>query len=239
MKTKMLVLLNHKILFLTIGCLAGFLCLASAYNLDEYYPLNQGNTWQYSIVSDRKVFEVIVRIEGEEVINGVKTVKRILSEETSCEHKYQYMVIDSEGIKIYKNSNTNGYTVFSPPIVISNIEIGESKTGSVNGMVYNDRGTVENEELNYRIKLESTEDVKVPAGSFPGCLRFSFANNWKVANGDYGAGDCTMWFAQGVGEVKKFCIITEYIAKTKKESIATELYQLISAVIDGNKIHSQ
>lgn len=232
MKIKKILLIDCKALIILTGTILAFTASALGYNLEEYYPLAQGNRWTYSVIENKKSHEVTVRREGKEIVNGVETVKM-----SSGEDIYMCLAFDSQGIKIYKNSEEDGYDIMNPPVTIfPNIEIGESKTYSANLIFFNFEGTKIGETSeNGQILLESIEDVEVPAGIFTKCLKFSSICHWEDPDGS-GIDDRTIWLKQGVGEVRRMCISTEYTAENKSTSTVTEIRGLISAVIDGRKI---
>jgi len=202
-------------------------------NWDEYYPLRQSNSWTYSVSSDEKSFNKTIRVEGEELINGIKTVKLI-----STDGQIKYIGFDSEGIKEYKSFNEGEYEISKPPFIIfPNIELGESKIYATSSIRYDIDGTEKdrsNEDV--QIKLESMKDVEVPVGKFSGCLKFSMIFKWKDESGNYGNDDCFIWFAPGIGKVKESCLVTEYDVETKKEETSIKIEKLISAIINGKKI---
>lgn len=245
MRMKRFMLKDSKALILAIAIVVVFAPSASAYNLEEYYPLHQGNSWTYSVIEDGDIFEETVRIEGKEIIEGVETVRMVdVEDEDEDENDYRCVAIDSEGIKEYKyfDAELNGdseYEIPDPPkLIFPNIEIGENKKYSINLIAYDLEGakTGERSSESGQILLDSVEDLEVPAGKFRDCLKFSSISEWKEPDGSFDRDDCTIWLAPGVGKIKEFCFNIEYDAEAEETSTESEIYELISAVVDGVKI---
>lgn len=237
MKVEKSVLMDYKIFIFLIGILFMFTTLSSAYDLRDYYPLSQGNTWTYSIIEDEERYEEAVKIEGKEIINNIETKKMVYSE-----NAYECVNLDSEGLKIYKSFDEDKYEIFEPPEIIfsNNIKIGGTKGYSINSARYNLNGAKIGEiKETGQVSLQSIGDIEVPAGKFSNCLKFSIISEKKDAAGDCDKDDCFVWLAPGVGRVKEFCIKTEYDAETQKEDTFTEIVELVSAVVDGKRIGSQ
>lgn len=237
MKVEKLVLIDYKFFIFLIGILFMFTVLSSAYDLREYYPLSQGNSWTYSIIEDEESYEETVKIEGKEIVNNVETQKMIYAED-----EYECVNLNSEGLKIYKSFDEDEYEIFEPPKIIfpNDIRMGETKEYLINSLKYNLDGAKigETKEIG-QISLESIEDTDVPAGKFSNCLKFSIISEQKDADGNcYDKDDCTVWLAPGIGKVKKFCLDTDY-DREANESISVEMSELISAVVDGKRIGRQ
>jgi len=238
MKVEKSVLMDYKILILSTVIVFMFTTLSLAYDLREYYPLSQGDSWTYSVIEGEESERRNLRIDGEEIVNGIKTVRIF-----SGEDEYNCIAFDSEGIKKYKEFDIedNEYEIYNPPkLIFPNIEIGEVKEYSTNWIEYGMNGEKKEEGTETgQIKLESIENIEVPAGRFTDCLKFSIFSEEKDTAGNYEKGDCSVWLALGVGKVKEFCIDTEYEAETQKEDTSIEIVELVSAVVDGKRIGRQ
>lgn len=233
MKIKRQKIAGYKILFFSMVLEFMFVSPLSAYNLNEYYPLSQGNTWTYSVIEDGNGYKETVKIEGIEIIEGAETVRiKYAGDEYTC------LAIDSEGIEMYKYFDNDEYEMFNPPaIVFPNIEKGDTKRYSFNSIIYNVKGKKIGEAvIDFLVTLEAVEDVEVAAGKFNNCLKFSTITEWKEKDGKYERDDCTDWLSRGVGMVKEFCLSTEHDAETKEEEMSTRLSELSSAIVDGKKI---
>jgi len=231
MKIKKIALVVYEIVFF-------FPILASAYDLKEYYPLNQGNTWKYLVTEDQKSHEDVVKIEGWKTVGNLEAQKIVHSNED-----YGCLTFDSEGLKQHRYFDKYGYEVFVPPEIVlpDGIRAGETKEYLMDKIVYNPTGEkIDEKKESRKISLESIEDVKVLAGEFKNCLKFSIISEGKDISGNYyNEDDCTVWLAQNVGEVKSFCIEKEYNPETRRKDTFIEVRELISAIINGKNIGSQ
>lgn len=236
MKTKKTPSLDCKSLIILTGIMFALTNLALGYDLENYYPLTEANSWTYLVTRDKKISEETYRIQGKKLINGVETVRI-----GDSEVEYKCLALDFQGIKEHKDYDSNIYRIFSPPkIVFPNIEIGESRRYSVNFITYNVEGTkIREGNESGQILLESVEDLEVPAGRFAKCLKYSFTFENKEISGDFEKNDHSVWLAPSVGKVKEFSFSIGYDAETKKIETDIETYELISAVVDGKKIGGQ
>jgi hypothetical protein len=225
-----------KILFLFIGIYLVLTDLISAYNLDEYCPLEQGNNWIYLKNETGKTNERITFvINGNEIVSNEKTVKMFSSDENG----YECYSIDSEGVKLFKNVDDNLPEIFTPPkMIIPNLEIGEEKKYQVNGILYNkERLKIREVRFIDTFLLESTiANVEVPAGEFDNCLKFSVISKADKSDGMHETQDCSIWLAHHIGRIKESCFCTEYNQKSKTETTSTTAYELISAFVNGKQI---
>lgn len=236
-------MVNAKILILGIGLLIPLTTSVLGYNLKEYYPLGQGNMWEYSVTNDDGNGKEKNEIKGKERIEGKEVIKMSVSQDGD----YAYLDSDSEGVRIYKyfNKDDNGdddkYIIYNPSrIIIPNIDNGQAKEYSTALIQYSSSGKKKEEgSESGRITLESVENVEVPAGKFSDCLKFSAINDKKKPSGSYEKSDCDIWLAPGIGKVKEFCTFAEREAGSDAEETSFEIYKLLSAVINGKRIGSQ
>lgn len=231
----------NKILILVIVIIFLFTSLAMAYNLKEYYPLAEGDSWTYSVIKDKRgAEEKTDKVAGIEVVGNVETKKMI-----SGEDKYACIALDSEGVKLYKANDDDKYTIFNPPKIIfpniENIEIGETRGYSVRAMNYEGSSIKDERSESVQISLEFTmDDVDVPAGKFSNCLRFSTITKWnEQLSGDNETENCDVWLAPEVGKVKESCVKSKYKAKTNETLSSTVEYGLISAIVGGKELGSR
>ena len=205
-----------------------------AANMEEFYPLQQENTWIYAKIEDNVNNEEILKIKGEEEIGGVRTVRLF-----NGENDYDCLAFDSQGIKKYKEKDEDQYLIpQSPIIIIPNIEVGEEVTYSRNFI----SNSLDNQKINefkadVHIKLLSIEDVIIPAGKFSDCLKFSYIN-YKSTDSGHEEEKIVFWLVRGVGKVKEVSINIDN-DRNKEVEISTETHILISAIINGKKIGGQ
>lgn len=238
---KKTMLIKSKISFFAIVIILIFPMLISAYDLEEYYPLKEGNSWTYMVVYNDNYLRDIFKIEGKEIVKDVETIK--MHWEKLDSYGYTCIAIDSQGAKQYKAvyQEEDRYELYNPSLLLfpNNIETEESSSYSVNSVIYDINGNkLEETSGNGNIKLDSIEDANVPAGNFKNCLKFSSLITWVESDSRYEE-DCTFRLAPGIGKVEEFCIITKYDEEGKIIDINTETRQLISAVINGSEIQSQ
>ena len=189
----------------------------SAYDMAEYFPLNQGDEWIYlnNFPYDGRL-PVKKVIDGTELVNGVETIK---FENGDC------YAMDSEGLKMYKwNEPGPMYLIFDPPRIIfpAQFDVGETYLGSISAKVYSsDDDTFLDLTLtgNNTVILKSVEDVTVPAGTFKDCLKIYTYTT--LLQDHFGGAITTEWYARNVGLIKSI----EYDG-----SVVTVL---ISATVDG------
>lgn len=222
----------YKVLFFCVAVLL-FVNSVVAYDLSDYYPLEENNRWEYSVLENEERYDKAVIVKGKEVISNVETVKMVSDDTYSC------FVLDAEGVKKYKGSDRNDYIVFEPPEIIFpvNMEVGEIKEYPVNSIDYDIYGKKMGEVpwIN-KVSFSAIEDVEVPAGKFNNCLKFSLLMEWEEAEGSYGIDDTTIWLAPGIGKVKEYCFSTEYDAKEEENFTSSYLMELVSADINGKRI---
>lgn len=234
--------MSAKILILGIVLVIQFATSGFGYNLEEYYPLGQGNMWEYSVADGEESNKAINEIKGKETLGGNEVIKMLLPGVGD----YVYLSFDSEGVKIHKNFKKgeneyeDEYIMYNPPrLIFPNIEMGQTKEYSTICTAYSVSGEKEEESESGQIKLESVDNIEVPAGKFTDCLKFSVIYNKKASDGAYEKSDCDIWLAPGIGMVKEFCISVERETAADAEESFFKIHKLISAVIGAKRIGSQ
>jgi len=176
-----------------------------AYNMAEYFPLNQGDKWTYLTTYKGIPLLMGAVVNGTEVVNEVETTKyenRILYLIVA---QYICAVMDSNGMKIYKISDPTGIKVYNPPPLWfpAQFELGEVNQQSLSFSLYSTDGTFLGTATGTEtISLESVEDVTVPAGTFKDCLKIIDSGSWQVSTDLYGELEHIFWLAQNVGPIK-------------------------------------
>ena len=223
-----------KILPFKLAVIVSVASSAFAYEIEQYYPLGQGDSWTYTTIEDEKMQKVTLKIEGEQIIDGKSAVKVFFRGD-----KYQLMGLDSEGVKIYKDFSEDECEVYSPPMInVPHMAMGENKEYSFVGISYDLEGKrIEEGHNTIKVRLEAIEDVKVVAGKFSGCLRYRSMQEVKMENRDFiERMICTVWLAPDVGMIKKVCVEDGYNEEEKKPEISTQQSELISALVGGKQI---
>ena len=209
----------------------------SAYDMADYFPLNQGDTWIHKGKTAHPLESIYLPvtlkfiINGTEVVNGVETTKREFGEGGS----YHCYAIDSEGVKWYKwhHEGFGYYVVYDLPEIIfpARLDVGETYQGSFSASVYStdDDSLMYTVTGNNTVTLESVEDVAVIAGSFKDCLKLTTSENWQTTDGSMSrATEKTIWYARNVGLIKE-----ESYSPIEGEMTLADTRQLIYATVDG------
>ena len=187
---------------------------AIAFDMADYFPLNQGDEWIYinNYRGDGRL-PVKTAIDGAELVNGVETIKF----GGGC------YVMDSEGLKKYKQGVPgDNYLIFDPPRIIfpAQFDVGETYLYSVSAKIYSSDDTlIDIETGNDTVILGNVRDVTVPAGTFKDCLKIYTYSSLFL--GHYGGTIKTEWYARNIGLIKR------------KEYDGAIVNVLISATVDG------
>lgn len=196
-----------------------------AYHIADYFPCEQGDTWEYKVFSDDgEENQGRVKIDGTEIVNGVETKKRyeLLDPDWQDENWYECVAQNSEGFVWYKEVDIKqdpSDKFYNPPYVYLPLKmrIGQSFTSYwLEARPIADPSTA---IRGCTIRLEGLETVSVPAGRFEGCLKIKYCEFWHEENPSYhDAWKGWMWLARGVGIVK----IVEYGVKDLPDGQKTE-----------------
>ncbi|SFM59046.1 hypothetical protein SAMN05428949_0090 [Chitinophaga sp. YR627] len=163
------------------------------YLMSQYNPLTVGNSWEYlnngkSTISHKVVEEVS--------LNGI-AMEKVISSDGSV-----VLLKNRDGLDTYEIKKKVGKLSYSPPISLSPeiVKPGVAHayvskvTFSLFGINFN-FGNISGSTV-----LTGVEDVTVPAGHFPDCLKFeSYAYQRKPLKA---TSKLIIWFARNVGEVK-------------------------------------
>jgi hypothetical protein len=175
------------------------------YFFKDYFPLTEGITWNYlqSYADGHKNYEVFC-IGGTEQINDTIMHKRWQFDSGELyDHDYSYKSLSwtKEGLKLYKIVYSDGpYSICDPPLIQApvSIRIGETVKNTCTMTEYDAAGNIIGSwPYGRELMLDGIEDVKVLAGSFAQCLKFS-AKFIEKEN----ESQVTIWLAPGIGPVK-------------------------------------
>jgi len=174
-----------------------------AYDLAEYYPLTQGFLWQYRETEDGHQEYRTEYIEGYEEVQGVTTVKRL-----ELDGEYECLLFDPvQGLLEYKDCEPWwGYELYDPPLnyLPAQMDVGETHSGSSTATMFDPSGQpAGTATIDYSVTLEGVESIRVSAGYFYECLRFSITDSWDSGEQGKEEGQGTSWLAKGVGLVKE------------------------------------
>lgn len=218
-----------------------------AYNMAEYFPLNQGDEWTYlytmtvvggEMEGEYGPMQLKEGVNGTEVVNQVETVKiekRISGFPTP---DYDCYVMDSEGLKIYKQHWINYIgliTVYDQSLLIypSQFALGEVNKQSFSSTAYDSDGNfLSTSTGDLTSSIESVEDVSIPAGNFEDCLKISSLVSTQTTDGSTFSRDHTIWYARNVGVVKASSIDNFY-SPAEGETSVTMMSELMKATVNG------
>ena len=190
---------------------------SSAYDMTEFFPLNQGDEWLSSAKTtqvgsetedENETILLKVVVNGTELVNGVETIKQEYGQLHSTPSGYGCWVTDSQGIKLYKEYSVNGgfYSIYDPQMILfpAQFDLGEVFEGSFFYTVY----STDNDSLLYTttanrtVTLESVEDVTVPAGIFKDSLKLTWSSFSQTSDNATYEGEGTVWRARNIGRIK-------------------------------------
>ena len=176
----------------------------TSFNLVDYYPLNQGNTWTYeSRWGSTELYTEIALVDGSETVNGTDFAR--------IAHSWgvEYRAVTANGMEFYKeiDFSDDDPEVHTPPVVLIPAQLTIGQTYSITSAAFT-----------YTLTVMGVETVTVPAGTFQDCLKVEVE---VVENGhtEY----ITEWFAPGVGLVRDIC----------EENGETETEELVSYYVNG------
>ncbi|MCK4521706.1 MAG: DUF333 domain-containing protein, partial [Nanoarchaeota archaeon] len=209
---------------------------ANTYNLSDYYPLNQGDTWTYSTIRDGYNETEIVLINGTETFGSVDAVKMYFY---YGYYGWEYDALQwaPEGLMDYKWVYDNGteYEVYSTPIMNAPVEMSTGQThqdfanytgyeeGNVSPAWTGNETTI--------LTLLGIENITVPAGTFE-ALKFTCTNNWFDDDGCYGTDSAVNWLAYKIGIIREIGNESEYCPGDDLD-VWNYSMELINATVGG------
>lgn len=205
----------------------------TTYQIAEYFPLGQGDTWTSKDYEENYFSRTI---SGTETINGV-VASKMLHEGGN----YELITSDNNGLILYKEYSTEGgeggwhQFVPNPPIELlpRKVSIGTKHTFNSSVSYTDSRGASMTATTSGELTIVLVEDVAVPAGTFEDCLKVEDKRNIISSDGKHTiSSNFTYWLAKGVGIVKEVGQITE----TNDGSVVkNEIYDdvLVSATVGG------
>ncbi len=157
------------------------------YNLSYYYPLEEGDTWNYGPVGNT----FTETVSGTAVLRGRTFVRTV----DTYNNEVSYYQSTPEGIYFGGEYRDGETMALEPPFLFpSGMALEESRDATAS-MYINDalQGS-----MSATLTLLGEEDVTVPAGFFPSCLKFEL----YVDMPDSSYVHQLEWWAAGVGSVK-------------------------------------
>ena len=212
----------------------------SAYDMSEYYPINQGDEWIYSATVNKIPTLMKWTINGTEVVNEENTIKVQASSPFSKEGDYICIVMDSSGCNIFKELRASSGVMFlydETPLLFFPAQfenVGESHQQSFSYGIYStdDGSFMATADKNSTVSLESVENVTVPGGTFENCLKITNAGSFQVSDNWYGEFDYAYWYALNVGLIKYSMTDKLHLPKAGDMTL-TMTGKLTGATVDG------
>jgi len=235
----------------------------AAYNLQEYYPLTEGNSRTYFYAgteteggnTDTWSGTDTETISCTENVNGVSTIKLLGDWESDQEYWSDNLAWDAEGLKLYRcyevDSPSDGETesqieeeLFVTPLLIfpAQMEIGQTVSHDFAVELYENGELAGYEEGTVSLTLEGVETITVEAGTFEECLKIH--EEFTCTQYDRQGGtaeesdseDNYVWLAPGIGTIKMTRTETDYDSTGNVVGTETEIEELRWATINGSTI---
>lgn len=194
-----------------------------AYDLQNYYPLAQGNAWTYFELESESGSTALEaetytdRLALQEAVSGTTAWRLEEYEPNQSVSDYKNIAWTDEGLMLYREAEENEgqleIKTCTQPVtwLPRQLELGESKQSSFNcpgWMVGSITQT-----------LQAVENVTVEAGTFTGCLKIHLNIQMQDASADE-----TQWLCPNVGLVKANWTDSETEnGQTRTESTRKEL----------------
>jgi hypothetical protein len=199
----------------------------TTYNIVDYFPLAQGDTWIYR----EEDMELTIKIiSGTEFINGVNAAKMI-----DEDGDYQLWT-NSNGIAWHKEYDADdipgcGWSqmIFNPPFNASGpvVSVGSTYASTSTLTATDCTGISVTASVSYEFRIEGVEDVTVFAGTFNDCIKIKGNLTTNYTDGSTATNEMTIWLAEDLGQVKFISISSDGTTT----NIWTE--DLVSSVVGG------
>lgn len=209
--------------------------------IKDYFPLRKGNEWTYLVEINGEKQIRTMRIEGKEIVDGIKTIKIDYGNGET-----DYMVPTNEGLRRYKYTHANGTyrTFFKPKAIIlpRTLSMDESYFSNFFYSQFTKDGIHYNSTDQFIIvTLIGLEDVDVPAGKFENCLKVILVEHLGLLNSignplsfDRDIHYSILWFTPGVGLVKEISTFSTAFKGLIESS--NKRAELKNAIINGVEI---
>jgi hypothetical protein len=217
------------------------------YDTAEYFPLVLGDTWtskeiQKEITQEGEETDEnidTVTVFGTEKIKGVLAMKR-----GEIEEGYYDLMTNTNGVKMYKTYDPDFeddvlinemFETFNPPLTYlpPRLSVGTRHTFKSTMTHKETSGFKATAKVTVAVKVEGIENVTVPAGDFQDCLKITIKRDLIAVKYNHEeSSESTLWFAKGVGIVKREENNTE-ISNNEVEEIEISTEELLSATVEG------
>ncbi len=165
----------------------------------EFFPMKKNNVWNYS--------------------GAMAKIQVIEEKKENNKTNYILVYFDSLGIPIWKEKHVKiddklYWVTFSPQSpFIPEINFDPPLPSSPFSTKLGDKKTIESEEtridttvttaiINVQYEIESIENVELPVGFFPQCIKLKMTISYpEMVEKPYMEGTSYFWFARGIGPV--------------------------------------
>lgn len=170
------------------------------YNVTTFFPIHFGDFWTFSQNEGGTQTWSVAPVH--ETVNGVQTFRLNYGG-----GDYDCFTTDLQGLWVHKNEDPYGTVVFNPPVWNSpyRFEVGQTHQSSFNG-IYTSSGQTFTVSGHFTMSALTIEEVTVPAGVFPNCLKMMKSAQFRILNGStivgYSGYTEICWYAPNVGMVR-------------------------------------
>lgn len=162
--------------------IASILCVSIA-SAADYFPLKEGNQWNYTMSNGMQVTMKVSRFED---IDGVRCA--VLDTSVAGQMTQEYMAVDSQGVKSYLSQAQGQQFRYDPPVLRIKLPYRQGDTWQA---TINQMGMA----MTSNFQSAGREQIQTPAGSFD-CIKVQ--STMDMGGQSMAA---TIWYADGIGQV--------------------------------------
>lgn len=192
-------------------------------NLQEYYPLQDGNAWTYQFRGYQADGQINYSIKTYTVAGEMELKSGVKARKVMDQRGWYYLLtVDPDRYLHYGEQEDRGLLTNEPPFAFYD-------TSYAYGKVYESAHAIsDGTARGAQVVFDGYESVKTPAGEFKDCLKSTF----KYINPNGSTFSSVTYMAKGVGPVKKeFFIYSPKAGQTLRFD-----RDLLSATINGQKV---
>lgn len=186
---------------------------------DSYFPLKQGISWTYEIVSDQHpTQEVTVTNLTPREIKGTKVTLR----KSQAGGPARYYLVGSDDYGIFRFGEQKSETAEPEVITPKDYYI---KNPATTGTNWDTTAKMGSDQVTIKVTIEGTSDsVSVPAGTYKECLKIKHVGGNQDKSLTLEAYE---WYAPEVGLVKSLVTVNR-VGKDRKKTFEHLTYRLAS-----------
>ncbi len=207
---------------------SGALTAPQKYNLAQCLPLRTGDTWQWGTSKEGKIVPHLTTVvKGKQQAEGISVVVREWSDGEVEHFRRTDNGVEWYGGKVKSKIGPVPWHLKDPILFPCEIAVGEQRVQTCAGTLGPRLPLPKlNRTLKFTLRLDAVEDVTVPAGHFPQCLKVTMTFDAGSVFGTDTRLTRTAWYAKGLGEVK--------IENTEHGS-SPRVHPLLRATIGGKE----